>query len=83
MAPLARPEFLARIASAKSRASAMPCIFCDVELGLVQRQRLDDGRVLDEDFVDLLTGRLIDLETVLYRDQVGTLPLCRDAAPMP
>jgi len=52
-------------------------VFGDVEVGLVQRQRLDDRRVLFEDLADLLTDRLVDLEAGLHEDQVWALPLRR------
>ena len=48
-----------------------------VEIGLVERQRLDDRRVLGEDLADLLRDRLVDLEARLHEDQVRTLPLGR------
>jgi hypothetical protein len=63
------------------RECDVPCqrnplkIFRDVEIGLVQRQRFDDGRVLGEDLPDLLRDGLIDLETRLHEDQVRALPL--------
>ena len=50
-------------------------IFGHVEVGLVQRQRLDDRGVLREDLPDLLRDCLVDLEAWLHEDQVGALPL--------
>ena len=50
-------------------------VFGHVKIGLVQRQRLDDRRVLGEDLADLLGDRLVDLEARLHEDQVRTLPL--------
>jgi hypothetical protein len=52
-------------------------VFGDVEVGLVERERLDDRRVLGEDLADLLRDRLVDREARLHEDQVGTLPLRR------
>src|SRR5258708_570108 len=50
-------------------------IFGHVEVGLVQRQRLDDRGVLGEDLAYLLGDRLVHLETRLHEDQVRALPL--------
>src|SRR5258708_10424963 len=50
-------------------------IFGHVEVGLVQRQRLDDRGVLGEDLAYLLGDRLVHLETRLHEDQVWALPL--------
>lgn len=41
-------------------------IFGHVEVGLVQRQRLDDRGMLGEDLADLLRDRLVDLEAWLH-----------------
>jgi hypothetical protein len=40
----------------------MFCRFGHVEIGRVERQRLDDRRVLGEDLADLLRDCLVDLE---------------------
>ena len=47
----------------------------DVQIRLVQRQRLDDRRVFRKNLADLLRDRLADLEARLHEDQVRTLPL--------
>ena len=41
-----------------------------VEIGLVQRQRLHQGRVLGEDTANLLRNRAVDLEARRHEDQV-------------
>ena len=48
-----------------------------VKIGFVERQRLDDRRVLGEDLSDLLGDGLVDLEAGLHEDQVRALPLGR------
>jgi hypothetical protein len=45
-----------------------------VEIGFVQRQRLNDEGVLGENLADLPADSLVDLETRLHEDQVWTLP---------
>jgi hypothetical protein len=45
----------------------------DVEIGLVERQRLDQVGELREDRVDLLRDRPIDVEPGRHKDQVRTL----------
>ena len=47
-------------------------VFGDVEVRLVERQRLNNRRVLSEDFTDLLRDRLVDLEARFHEDQVRT-----------
>ena len=46
-------------------------IFGHVEIGFVERQRLDDRRVLREDRADLQRHLLVDVEPRLHEDQVG------------
>jgi hypothetical protein len=53
-------------------------VFGDVEIGLVQRQRFDDRRVLREDVADLPADGFVDLETRPHENQVRTLPLGGD-----
>ena len=50
----------------------------DVEIRLVERERLNERRVLGEDRPDLPRDRPIDVEPRLHEDQVGTLPLRAD-----
>ena len=52
--------------------------FGDVEIGLVERERLDDRRVLGENRADLERDRLVNIEARLYEDQVRTFALCGD-----
>jgi len=52
-------------------------VFRDVEIGLVERERFYDRRVLGEDLSDLLRDGLVDLEARFHEDQVRTLPLRR------
>jgi hypothetical protein len=49
-----------------------------VEIGLVERQRLDQRRVLGEDGADLLRDLPIDVEAVLHEDQLGAFALGGD-----
>ena len=58
-------------------------VFGDVKIGFVERQRLDDRRVLGEDLADLLRDRLVDLEARLDEDQVRALPLARSPMAWP
>src|SRR6516225_4264986 len=53
-------------------------VFRDVEIGLVERQRLDDRRVFREDFPDLQRDCLVGIEPRLYEDQIGALSLGGD-----
>ena len=46
----------------------------DVEIGLVERERLDQRRVLGEDRPDLQRHRLVDIEARRHEDQLGTFP---------
>ena len=46
----------------------------DVEIGLVERERLDQRRVLGEDRPDLLRHRPVDVEPRLHEDQLGAFP---------
>jgi hypothetical protein len=48
-----------------------------VEVGLVQRQGLNDWGMFGEDVAFLLRDRLVDLEARLDEDQVWTLPFGR------
>ena len=50
----------------------------DVEIGLVQRERFDEWRMLGEDRPDLLRDRLVDVEARRDEDQFGALPLRGD-----
>src|SRR5215472_8632720 len=50
----------------------------DVEIGLVERQRLDDRRILREDFPDLQRDCLVGIEPRLDEDQIGALSLGGD-----
>src|SRR6202022_1075519 len=52
--------------------------FGDVEISLVERERLDDWRVLGENRADLERHRFVNIEARLYEDQVGTFALCDD-----
>ena len=72
-------RIFARMSSAICVADAMPLqILGHVEIGLVQRQRLDDRRVFGEDRADLPRHLLVDVEARLHKDQVGTFPLRGD-----
>ena len=53
-----------------------PClqVLGDVEVGLVERERLDEWRVLGEDRPDLVRDRPVDVETRLHEDQLRALP---------
>ena len=59
-------------------ASRSPQILGDVEIGLVEAQRLDQRRIVGEDRADLLRDGAIDLEARLDEDQVGAAPLGGD-----
>jgi NAD(P)-dependent dehydrogenase (short-subunit alcohol dehydrogenase family) len=48
-------------------------IFGDVEIGLVERQRHDDGRIFAENLADLERHHLVNIEARLDKDQVGHL----------
>ena len=48
-------------------------VFRDVKIGLVERERFDDRRVLGEDLPDLLR----DLESRLHEDEIRAPPLGR------
>ena len=50
-------------------------VFSYVEIGLVQRERFDDRRVLGKDLANLLRDRLVDFEAGFHEDQVRALPL--------
>ena len=52
-------------------------VFRDVKIGLVERERFDDRRVLGEDLPDLLRDRLVDLESRLHEDEIRAPPLGR------
>ena len=52
-------------------------VFGYVEVGFIERQRLDARRVLREDLADLLGDILVDLEAWLHENQVRALPLGR------
>src|SRR5262249_25427227 len=49
----------------------------DVEIGLIERKRLDDRRVLGENVADLPADLLVDLEAWPYEDQVRALAFRR------
>src|SRR6202035_4676186 len=51
-------------------------IFGDVEISLVEREWLDDWRVLGENRADLERHRLVNIEARPYENQVGTFALC-------
>jgi hypothetical protein len=53
-------------------------VFDDVEIGLVERQWLDDRRVCGENFPDLQRDRLVGVEPRLHEDQIRAFPLGRD-----
>ena len=50
-----------------------PQVLGDVEVGLVERERLDHRRVLGEDGADLLRHGLVDLEARLDEDEIRAL----------
>ena len=50
-------------------------VFGDVEIGFVERQGLDDGRVFSEDFADLQRDCFVSVKTRLDKDQVGAFSL--------
>ena len=50
----------------------------DIEIGLVEGQRLDEWRVAGEDRPDLLRDLLIDLKARLHKNEAGTPALGRD-----
>ena len=58
-------------------AEAVP-VLGDVEIGLVEAQRLDQIGIVGEDRADLPADLAIDVEPRLDEDQVGTRPLGRD-----
>ena len=51
-------------------------IFGDIEIGLVERERLDDWRVRGENRAGLERHRPVNIEARLHEDQVGTFALC-------
>jgi len=50
----------------------------DVEIGLVQRQGLDERRIVEEDFADLVRHLAINVEAVLDEDEVRAFALGGD-----
>ena len=69
-----RPDFLGDLCRRRDPFQ----IFCHVEIGLVQRQRLDDRRVFGEDRPDLARDGFVGVETRLHEDEVGAFPLGGD-----
>ncbi|MNS66916.1 hypothetical protein D3C71_1493360 [compost metagenome] len=53
-------------------------IFGHVEIGLVERQRFDDRRVLRKNLTDLLRDGAIDFKPGLNEDQIRTFSSRRD-----
>jgi hypothetical protein len=50
----------------------------DIEIGLVERQRLDQRRVFGKNLADLLRHRLIDIEARRHENQLRTFALGGD-----
>ena len=66
-----------RLGDLRRRRDALQ-VLGDVEVGLVQRQWLDDGRVLGEHGADLLRHCLVHVEARPDEDQLGAFPPRRD-----
>ena len=65
----------ARISLAVSHAvRTPPQIVSDVKIGLVKRERLDQGRIVLEDRMDLLRDGPVDLEPRRDEHDLGTPP---------
>jgi hypothetical protein len=56
-------------------------IFCNVEIGFVQRQRFDDRRMLGEDVADLLRNRLVDFKRGFTKINSGQAAWLRKPLP--
>jgi hypothetical protein len=67
----------ARISRDLPRPTAVLEVGRDVEIGLVERQRFDQRRVVEEDGADLARHFLVDVEARLHEHQLGAQPLGR------
>ena len=57
-----------------ARAAQAMAVLADVEIGLVEAQRLDQVGVIGKDGADLVADRLVGVEARLDEDEVGAAP---------
>src|SRR3546814_1836470 len=63
----------------RGRAAEFRAVAADVEIGLIERQRLDLVGIVAENGADLVRYVAIDVEARRHEDQIGALPLRGDA----
>ena len=69
-----RPDFLRN----RRRRTSIHHRRCHIEIGLVERQRLNERRIACEDGADLLRHRSVDIKTRRHEHKLGTLAPGRD-----